>query len=157
MQTPVNLAPGLLSQLIDMRVTRVESLPDYHEERFRVGNRNLTAHRWRETIETRAAVLGTFDGPYRTNGPALIGNARVRYLAALPLPSALVQIMEDALDWAGVAHLPDLGDLRLARRDGLTFAFNYGAEPVDVPVSVRARFHIGARLLPPVGVAVWTE
>ncbi len=156
MQTPPNLAPGLLSQLIDMRVTRVESLPDYHEERVLIGNRSFSANRWRETVETRDTVLGAFESAYRTHGPALVGNARVRYLATLPLASALVQIMADALDWAGIANLPDLGDLRLTRRDGLTFAFNYGPEAAEVPAAPRAQFHIGSRLLPPVGVAVWS-
>ena len=157
MQTPPNLAPGVLARLIDLRVTRVESLPDYHEEFLTIGNRRLTARRWRETVETREAVLGTFDGAYRGGTPALIGNERARYLAALPTPDSLTEIMADALDWAGVARLPDLGDLRITRRAGLTFAFNYGPEPAEVPATATARFHIGARVLPPVGVAVWSH
>lgn len=157
MQTPAYLAPGLIARLLDMRVTRVESLPDDHAEAILIGNRRLAANRWRETVETRESVLGTFDGAYRPGTPALIGNARARYLATLPTTAALGEIMADALDWAGVPRLPDLGDLRLARRGGLGFAFNYGSDPAEVPAPAGARFHVGARRLPPVGVAIWSD
>lgn len=157
MQTPPNLAPGVLSNLIDMRVTRVESLPDLYEEALILGNRRLHAHRWRETLETHETVLGTFDGAYRPGTPALIGNDRARYLATLPTPASLCDIMADTLDWAAVAHLPDLGDLRLTRRGGMTFAFNYGPATVEVPATFGARFHVGARMLATVGVAIWQD
>jgi beta-galactosidase len=157
MQTPANLAPGVLTRLIDLRVTRVESLPDYHEEAILVGDRRRAARGWRETVETRETVLGTFDGAYRPGAPALIGNARTRYLATLPATAALSEILADALDWAGVDHQADLGDLRITRRGALKFAFNYGADPAEVPAPPGARFHIGARLLPPAGVAAWSQ
>ena len=157
MQTPPTLGPGLLQQLLDMRVTRVESLPDYHSEEVRMGNHCLTTRTWRETIETREPVLAQFVGPYRDGAPALIGNARARYLATLPAPSALAEIMADTLDWAGVAHLPDLGDLRLTRRGGLTFAFNYGSVTAETPAPVGSKFHIGGRALPSAGVAIWSD
>ena len=157
MQTPAALAPGLLAGLLDMRVTRVESLPDYRSETMKMGNQTLTAGRWRETVETREPVLAEFAGDYRDGAPALVGNGHARYLATLPDPDALREIMADTLDWAGVAHLPDLGDLRLTRRGGLTFAFNYGTAPASVPAPVAAKFHIGQRVLPPVGVAIWSD
>lgn len=157
MQTPERLPPGPLAQLLDFRVIRVESLPDYHAERLVTGNRILRAHHWRETLETRAGVLARFAGDYRDGAPALIGNDRARYLATLPEPESLREVMADTLDWAGIARLPDLGDLRLTRRGGLTFAFNYGAEPAQVPAAPGARFHIGGRLVPPAGVAAWAD
>ncbi|WP_284164904.1 beta-galactosidase [Frigidibacter sp. SD6-1] len=155
MQTPATLAPGCLTRLIDMRVTRVESLPDYHEEAIQIGNRRLVARRWRETVETREQVLATFAGDYRDGFPALLGNDRARYLATLPASEALCEIMADALDWAGIPHMPDLGDLRLTRRGALTFAFNYGPEPVDLPAPPGAEFLIGGGPLPQASVAVW--
>ncbi len=157
MQTPANLAPGELARFLDMKVTRVESLPDYHAESVQMGNLTLTARRWRETIETREQVLATFIGDYRNGTPALIGNNSARYLATLPEPEALRAIMTDTLNWAGVPHMPDLGDLRLTRRNGLTFAFNYGVATAEVPAPATAIFHIGTRLLEPAGVAVWSE
>lgn len=157
MQTPATLAPGLLSALLRMKVTRVESLPDYHSEQVIIGNRSLTAGRWRETLETAEDVLASFAGPYRETAPALIGNDQARYLATLPDPAGLRRIVSDALDWAGVPHLPDLGDLRLTRRGGLTFAFNYGSSAADAPASVDAHFHLGERQIGPAGVAAWAD
>ncbi|HQY43333.1 MAG TPA: beta-galactosidase [Paracoccaceae bacterium] len=157
MQTPANLAPGLLADLLDMKVTRVESLPDYHTEQFLVGNTNLTATRWRETLITSEEVLASFCGPYRDGAPALIGNHKARYLAALPDRAALANVMADTLNWADVPCLPDLGDLRLTRRGGLTFAFNYGAAGAQAPAKDGAVFHLGGRLIAPAGVAAWTE
>lgn len=157
MQTPANLAPGELTALIDMKVIRVESLPDHHAESFLIGNRSLRATRWRETLITSEEVLASFSGRYRDGAPALIGSAKARYLATLPDRDALGEIMTDALSWAGVSCLPDLGDLRLTRRGGLTFAFNYGIAGVDAPAADGAVFHLGSRRLEPAGVAAWAD
>jgi beta-galactosidase len=157
MQTPAGLAPGPLRAMLDMRVSRVESLPGYHAETVMLGNLALPAHRWRETVETREEVLATFAGDHRGGSPALLGNGQARYLAALMPPEGLLPVITGALDWAGVAWQPDLGDIRLTRRGGVTFAFNYGPDPAAAPAPAGARFLIGARHLPPAGVAAWEE
>jgi len=59
-QVPSNLAPGLLQQLIPLRVVRVESLADFwshtinSNKNFQTTNitQSLTVSRWREFIET---------------------------------------------------------------------------------------------------------
>ncbi|MCT8329406.1 beta-galactosidase [Albidovulum sediminis] len=155
MQTPEGLAPGPLRAMLDMRVSRVESLPGYHAETVMLGNLALPAHRWRETVETREEVLATFAGDHRGGSPALLGNDRARYLAALMPPEGLLPVITGALDWAGVAWQPDLGDIRLTRRGEVTFAFNYGPDPATAPAPAGARFLIGGRVLPPAGVAAW--
>ena len=157
MQIPSNLPPGPLAGLIDMAVTRVESLPAYHGETVRLGNARHAARFWRETVVTTEPVLARFDGPYRDGAPALIGNDKARYLATLPGPELLADIMAQTLAWAGVAVLPDLGDLRLARRDGLRFAFNFGAATAEGPAGGSAVFHLGGRRLAPLDVAIWSE
>ncbi len=156
MHIPAGLPPGPLARLIDMKVTRVESLPDWHAETVLLGNHRLQARRWRETVETTAPTLGHFATDYRDGSPALIGNDKARYLATLPDPDSLRRVMEDTLLWAGVDHLPDLGDLRLTRRGAVSFAFNFGPTPAEVPAPPGATFHLGARQLPPCGVAAWT-
>ncbi len=157
MHIPDALPPGPLTAFLDMKVTRVESLPDYAAQTVVFGNAAYLAGRWRETVTTSAAILARFDGDYQTGAPALIGNDKARYLATLPGPDLLAAIMADTLHWAGVPTLPALGDLRLARRDGLHFAFNYGPVPAQVPAAPAATFLIGARSLPPAEVAIWTE
>jgi beta-galactosidase len=78
-------------------------------------------------------------------------------VATLPEPDLLARILTDALTWAGVDHLDDLGDLRITRRGNLGFAFNYGPDAAEVPAPSTARFLIGERRLGPVDVAVWDE
>ena len=41
--------------MIDVKVTRVESLPDWHVETAVMGNRRIMLRRWRETVEWFAA------------------------------------------------------------------------------------------------------
>jgi beta-galactosidase len=157
MQIPATLPPGPLAALLQMKVTRVESLPDYAPETVIFGNSRYTARRWRETIVTTERRLAHFEGAYRDGAPALIGNDKARYLATLPDLPLLQAIIADTLAWANVATLPDLGDLRLARRGGLHFAFNFGSSHAEVPANPGATFLLGTRSLGPVDVAIWRE
>ncbi|MFC0478778.1 beta-galactosidase [Gellertiella hungarica] len=155
MHIPDGLPPGPLRDLIDIRVTRVESLPSPESETVLHGNRSFAAGTWRETIETGESVLATFTGAYRPGSPALVGNAGVRYLTALPSREWLDALMRDCLDWAGISWLPDLGDIRLARRGDLTFAFNFGTEAKELPIPANAGILVGESYLEPAGVTIW--
>jgi len=120
-----------------------------------MGNRRIMLRRWRETVETTDTVLARFEGAYREGSPAVVGNDRARYLAGLPDAEGLGLVMTEALDWAGVGHLSDLGDVRLARRGGVTFAFNFGPEAARLAAPEGARFLLGGPVLEPAGVAAW--
>ncbi|KQV44495.1 MULTISPECIES: beta-galactosidase [unclassified Rhizobium] len=157
MHIPADLPPGPLGDLLDFRVTRVESLPDFHRETVLYGNSSHQTTGWRETIRTTETVLASFEGDHRSGAPAVIGNDKARYAATLPRGEFLMTLMVDTLGWAGVESLSDLGDLRLARRGKLHFAFNYGASDATVPAAANAKFLVGDRKLSPVGVAIWTE
>lgn len=157
MHIPADLPPGPLADLLDFRVTRVESLPDYHSEPVLYGNASHPVTGWRELIRTNETVLATFEGEHRPGSPAVIGNDRARYVGTLPRGEFLAKLMGDTLGWAGVGSLPDLGDLRLARRGRLHFAFNYGSSSAVVPAGADATFLVGGRQLAPVDVAIWTE
>jgi len=157
MHIPADLPPGPLADLIDFRVTRVESLPEFHSEPVLYGNANHPVTGWRELIRTTETVLATFEGEHRPGSPAVIGNDRARYVATLPRGEFLTKLMGDTLGWAGVASLPDLGDLRLARRGRLRFAFNYGGRPVAVPAPASAEFLVSGREIGPADVAIWME
>lgn len=157
MHIPADLPPGPLADLLDFRVTRVESLPDFHDEPVLYGNTSHNVTGWREQIRTGETVLATFEGAHATGSPAVIGNERTRYVGTLPRGEFLTKLVGDTLGWAGVAMLPDLGDLRLARRGRLHFAFNYGSALATVPASSAATFLVGGRELASVDVAIWTE
>ncbi len=157
MHIPADLPPGPLSALLDVRVTRVESLPPFHTETVLYGNESHVAGGWRETIRTAETVLATFDGAYRNGSPAIIGNARARYVATLPKGDLLLKLMEDSLTWAGVETLPDLGDLRIARRGRLRFAFNFGMAAAEAPAPAETAFLVGSRMVAPADLSIWIE
>ncbi|MDK1493498.1 beta-galactosidase [Sinorhizobium sp. 7-81] len=157
MHIPEGLPPGPLSRLIDVSVARVESLPDFHKETVLYGNEIFEAGVWRESIRTVETVLATFDGEYRNGAPALVGNDKARYLATVARGDFLRKVIGDALGWAGVESLTELGDLRVTRRGRLRFAFNFGKATAEVPAAETATFHVGGRRLAPVDVAIWTE
>lgn len=157
MHIPEGLPPGPLRALLAMKVTRVESLPSAKGEPVLFGNRSFDSGTWRESIETSEPVLATFAGTYRTGAPAFIGNEKARYLATLPSQDLLFSILRDSLDWAGVEWMPDLGDIRLTRRGELTFAFNFGTQPADLPVTEDAEILIGSRHIAPCDVTIWRQ
>ena len=157
MHIPAALPPGPLGALLQMKVTRVESLPGFAPQQVQFGNGLYAAGVWRESVQTREPVLATFAGDYRSASAAMIGNDKARYLAMLPKVELLQSIMSDTLHWAGVETLPDLGDLRLARRGMLRFAFNFGQVPAVVPAQPSAEFLLGSRSLAPVEVAIWLQ
>ncbi len=157
MHIPGGLPPGPLRKLLDMKVTRVESLPSAAGEPVRFGNIAFAAGTWRESIETGETVLATFEGSYRPGMPALIGNGQARYLATIPSRELLESLLRDSLDWADVAWMPDLGDIRLSRRGNLTFAFNFGTEAADLPIPAGAEVLFGEARLSPCDVTVWRQ
>ena len=126
---PDGLPPGPLRRLLDCRVLEVASL--------RPGVRQalsgaITGHaeRWREYMETGGEVLARFDDD---GGAALIANGRFHYLACWPDGAALADFVALLARKAGLSLtvLPEA--VRIRRRGGLTFVFNYGATPWRAP------------------------
>lgn len=155
MHIPDTLPPGPLAGLIDLSVLRVESLPAFHSETVIYGNQAYAAAAWRETIRTSETVLAHFESAYRDGAPALVGNDKARYLTTVPETALVNTLLADTLDWAGVAKLPDLGDLRLARRGALRFAFNFGPTATTLPDNASRTYLVGSADLPPAGVSIW--
>ncbi|MFQ5624928.1 MAG: beta-galactosidase, partial [Paracoccaceae bacterium] len=155
MHIPGILPPGPLSALIDLRVTGVESLPPGHAEQVIWQGCQYAVGGWRESMTTSEPVVATFAAPHGAGSPAIAGNDRCRYLACLPQGEFLTGFMADCLAWAGIAAAPTGPDLRITRRGVLSFAFNFGAGPVELPAGKDAALLIGGRQIPPAGLAVW--
>jgi beta-galactosidase len=147
---PASLPPGLPKDILDARVTRVESLP--HAAPVAIEGIAGDVRLWREFVETGPAcetLLRTEDG-----SPLLLRQGNFHYIAGWPDPHAMVPIVGALAGNAGldVAHLPE--GLRLRRAGNLLFGFNYGPEPVDVsPFFGKGEFLLGGAELPPSGVA----
>lgn len=154
MQTPANLAPGLLADLTGVRVLRVESLPDLAQESVRLtGGVQLGFTGWREILETDEEVIGQFVSSYRNGSPALVRSKRTIYLAMVARGKLLSKIVQDVLDWCGLDWANYGPGLRITRRGNLSFAFNFGDTAISLPAP--QKLLVGEDPLPPQGVAVW--
>ena len=149
---PASLPPGPLQALLPARVTDVASLRPglSHEVTGALAGR---AVRWREWIETDAAVLAKFaDGT-----PAAIAADRRTYIACWPDAVLLEAAVRHLLQTAGVEMIALPQGVRLRRRGDMRFAFNYGPQAWTLPGEVDRQFVIGSSTINPQDFACWRE
>ena len=123
---PPALPPGDLQQLIPLKVTRVSTLrPGIAEagEGWSVGG-------WIEDVESCAEVEWATDA----GRPVVLRQGRVRYVAAQADAALLSAILARAAGDAGLDRLALADGVRVRRRGGHIFAFNYASEPRTCPL-----------------------
>jgi beta-galactosidase len=144
---PVELPPGGLQALIPIKIVRVESL---RPGSFEPGD-GFEVHRWLEHVETSLIPEERL-----SDGRGIVYlNGKLRYVAGWPgstLLGRLIARMADEAD-LGTVHLP--ADLRIRRAGSLCFAFNYGTNPLTVPLGSDSRYVLGGAEIPAAGVAIW--
>jgi beta-galactosidase len=150
-QIPTTLAPGAARELIDITVSRVESLRPGHIEE--AGPYSVT--RWLEHIESDMRPKAT-----SPQGHGIwYQNATCDYIACWPDRRLLSDILTQRCQEVGlpICNLPD--GLRLRRRGDITFAINYDIAAVTLSEHIESAeglaYLIGNNLLPPAGVAAW--
>jgi beta-galactosidase len=144
-QIPDGLPPGPLQAILPLRVRQVASLRPGVAVPVD-GAVAGEARRWREWIDTDLPVLARFAG----GDPALVGTDRHLYLGCWPDRALLGAVVRHVLRELPPVDLPE--SVRLRRRGGLTFAFNYGDEPWTAP---EARLALGAASVAPQSLAAW--
>ena len=154
---PAALPPDGLQRLIDLRVTRVESLPPGIIEAADDGIGHVT--RWLEDIETTADIrLKLADGR-----GVWFGNAKIDYIAGWADPVLLDRVMRGVVAAAGLPIEDWPEHVRVRRRGSLRFAFNYGDTPIDLGdfphlagiLPALPDIVVGSLMLPPAGVIGW--
>lgn len=153
---PDNLPPGPLAEVLDMRVWRVESLrPNIIENvRFNDGDGG-TARCWRDLIDTASndvEIVARFDD----DAPAILRQGAFHYLASIFDDVTTAGIFDAAARAAGL--LPTLlgDDVRISRRGGLTWVFNYSHAAYEIAAGDHPQtFVVGHRQVPPQGVAAY--
>ncbi len=153
---PKQLAPGAFQQLINIKVSRVESLPASVEL---VTEKKSTTIDWRERVEADFAAQDVFEdgwGFHYTQG-------RTHYINACPDQPTLIKLIAARLLECHLDYM-DLGpDLRISKRGKLTLAFNYGPKPVHLPNDILAHFGyenttgfaLGSASISPGEIAAW--
>jgi beta-galactosidase len=145
------LPPGALRELIDLRVTRVESLRPGARVPFAWNRQAWSGERWREFVQAGPAVV--IEARFDDDHPAVLRQGRTRYVATRGDADFERHLLETAARDAGLAptRLPE--GLRLRRRGDLLFAINYGstAQQLQVP---KARWLVGGEVVAAHGVSI---
>ncbi|MGX6998902.1 beta-galactosidase [Caballeronia sp. KNU42] len=146
---PAALPPGEgIAKLIPIRVWRVESMrPNVTEK---VGQRG-EARQWRDLIETSHGVQ--IEATFADGHPAIVRSGSVLYLASLFDETLTQDIFLTVAKAAGLDAAPLPEGIRVSRRGGLTYVFNYNATPYTVPAA--ASFIVGQEEVEPQGVAIY--
>jgi beta-galactosidase len=145
---PANLPTGPLADLTGVRVTQVASLRPGLDDAVR-GEVSGNAVRWREYVETDGNVLGRFEN----DDPALIANGRSLYLACWPDEKLLASTMRYAVQEAGLEMLDLPEHIRIRRRGGYAFSFNYGGPDWACPAD--AKLVLGESVVKSQQIAIW--
>ena len=156
-QVPADAPPGVFRKLIDLRVQRVESLPDWHSVTVEYGGRTYSVALWREQVESDEKVIGRFPDPPWAGSPAILQNERATYLAMLPRGELLKTLMQNLIEQAGLACRPTGADLRVTHRGDVGFAFNFGPKPAKLPGGADVEFLVGSSEIGPSDLAIWQE
>ncbi|KAL3473037.1 beta-galactosidase-domain-containing protein [Aspergillus californicus] len=165
----LNPSRGPLRERLPMRVTRVETPPDYAGSGVEYNGKTYNISGWeewvvceRENRNSTATISST--SSHRRGKPAACSRDGLHYLGFNPSVELLVSYIGDVAQEAGITDFlgraadsgNDLGlTLRFSRRGDLLWGFNYGVEAVEVP-SFEGELVIGAGgEIAEADIAVW--
>jgi beta-galactosidase len=163
LQIPGNLPPGPLAQALQLRVWRVESLrPNIcpavrmaSSSAGRPGSDAGQGRHWRDLIDldTHAPheVVAEFDDGH----PACVRHGAFHYCAGLFDEALTRRLFADIAERAGLRAVPLPEGVRVSRRAGVTYVFNYGERVYEVEGVEAGAFVIGAARVEPQGVCAY--
>ncbi|WP_321782137.1 beta-galactosidase [Paraburkholderia sp. J94] len=152
---PGNLPPGPLQRVLPLQVLEAESLRPTLAPALALGDVRGAALHWREHVRANAGAQ--VDAKFEDGWPALLSNGRVQYATAWLTHDLHRALLGDAARAAGLATQTLPEGVRLARRGGLSFAFNFGEARVRVPAPEGAEFVLGAAELARGDVCAWRD
>ncbi|MBB3001397.1 beta-galactosidase [Paraburkholderia tropica] len=152
---PGNLPPGPLQRVLPLQVLEAESLRPTLAPALSLGDVSGAALHWREHV--RANEGAQVDATFEDGWPALLSSGRVQYATAWLTHDLHRALLGAAARAAGLdtQTLPE--GVRLARRGGLSFAFNFGEAQVRAPAPEGAQFVLGAPELARGDVCAWRD
>ena len=149
-QIPAQLPPGELQQLIDLRVTHVDSIRSGLNLPVAGGSVSESVHTWLEHVDT------DIDARIKTETGAGVWyqQGRIHYLTGGVSSALLNRVMREVLGQANVPLLKMPQGVRVRRRGNLCFAFNYTSEERPTPCG-DGELLLGDRTMMPAEVAAW--
>ena len=151
--TPENLAPGLLKQLIDVTVTRSETLPAFAKPSATTDEHQYHVRGWRERIDSPIEPSGYFDDSWDDDSWGFhYRQKNIHYLNATLQPQDLDAFVRHRMVEAGITVREAQQGLRYRESGQMVFAFNYGPDQAEVG---KQDFLIGNSTLNPGELAIW--
>lgn len=151
-QIPHNLAPGVLTQLLGLRVLRVASLPPVYVEHATLLGSPLQVSGWFEDLDLLGAqVLASLD-----DGRPLVTNYRNAFYVAGGLPpAAWLALLAHCATVAGLKPTVLPEDLRISRVGAWYLAFNFSDHDIEWQPSCESQALLGAARLTARDVSLW--
>ncbi|MEP5936755.1 MAG: beta-galactosidase [Erythrobacter sp.] len=143
---PDSLAPGALSPLLGLTVTRSETLAPGLEH----DGDGWSIARWLDHIDGDAEPELTADD----GTVACWRHGNARYLATWPQGAVLDKVIALACRDANIETIAMPDGLRIRRTGKYLFAFNYSVRATSLPTDATGQLIIGARTMPPASVTV---
>ena len=154
--------PGPLRELVGAEVDQHESVPESLERHVVYGDTRYGCRVWNEwasPISERTDVVGRYEGELADGNPAIVrapvGDGSVTYVGTWPdadLASALVGDLLGRTDVPTTERLLD--QVRLLRRDGMTWVVNFRHTPLSVDAPAEATWAVGDSTVDAYDVAV---
>lgn len=146
---PPKLAPDLPSNLLDLKVTRIDSVDPSVGVEVRGGGGAV--HHWRERIETRGEViLEDAEG-----WPVLVSQGKLFYLGASGTKALIQRVADYLIAEADTPTIALPAGVRCRTRDGFRIYVNYGTGAATLtPASDEADYVLGTADLPSAGVTI---
>ena len=149
---PDSLPPGLLQQLIPIRVLSVETLRADCTEDLSWNNQQYQSSSWREQLDAaHTKVLAR----YEDNQPAVVSEGRFTYMGTLTDREFLLDFFQHYCRQADIPIYRFGADIRVSQRGNLLFAFNYARQPQALPLDAQAEIILGHATIEPHEVTVW--
>ena len=149
---PAILPPGLLQQLIPIRILSVETLRADCMEGLSWNKQQYQSGSWCEQIDAgESEILVRYD-----NGePAVVRQDRTTYIGTLTNREFLLDFFQQYCQQANIQTYRFGTDIRVCQRGDLMFAFNYSDQPQELPLDSDASLMLGSTHIEPHGIAVW--
>jgi hypothetical protein len=142
-----------LQKVLPLKVTAVESLPDFYSEPLEFEQGAVVG--WQEHVEADCDVLARL----KSGRGVWFRNGRFDYLASNPDPKLMVHILAALARECGLSTVELPAGLRINQRGTMSVAVNYAPEAVHLPdqLVLWGSLVLGERLMQPASVAVWRK
>lgn len=155
---------GPIQDLIGAAIPAYDVLPGTLTGRVKMSERTYEWAAWGDLLAPRegTTVLATYADQFYNGTPAAttrrFGQGTVTYIGVDSVQGDFeAELLRGVFLRADVpvVNLPD--QVIVDWRDGFWVATNFTSQEQSIPTGPHARFFVGARKLPPAGVAVWSE